>query len=359
MKIVYNKDVMKYYSKDGYIDFNKLLKEDHNDFIFMVGARGIGKTFGILKWLVDNEKKFIYMRRTQTQVDMIRSDELNPFNALTTVLGPEYTFITRTVNKNITAVYRSIYDEEKKIFVPIGPIMAYILALSTVANIRGFDASDVDFLVYDEFIGEKHEKPIRSEGTAFLNAVETIARNRQLQGREALRVLCLSNSTNLANPIFVELKLITPLEKMLKGTNDLLNIPDRDLSVYVLKKSPISEQKSRTALYRLAGTESDFAKMSLSNQFNKEYFGQVKSKNLKEYKPLVQVGEIVIYKHKAKHEWYCTEHRSGSPEVYDSSEIELKRFANDYYYLKIAYLNRHMFFESYIQQILFEKYMGM
>ena len=348
---------MKYYTGDGYIDFDKLLDQDRNDFIFMVGARGIGKTFGILKYMIDNEIRFIYMRRTQTQVDMIRSDELNPFNALTSVLGEDYAFIPKSVNKNITAIYRAVLDEDKKVYVPYGPVVAYILALSTVANIRGFDASDVDFLVYDEFIGEKHEKPIRSEGTAFLNAIETIARNREIQGRNALRVVCLSNSTNLANPIFVELKLITPLEKMLKGKSDVLSLPDRDISVYVLKDSPISEKKSRTALYRLSGPESDFSKMSLENQFNKEYFGQVRSMSLKEFKPLVQVGEIIIYKHKARHEWYCTEHRSGAPETYDSSEIELKRFANDYYYLKTAYLNRHIWFESYIQQVLFEKYM--
>lgn len=349
---------MRYYSKEGYIDFERLLEHDRNDFIFMVGARGIGKTFGILKYMIDHGHKFIYMRRTQTQVDMIRSDELNPFNALTSVLGEEYTFIPKTVNKNITAVYKAVFDENSQVYVPHGPVIAYILALSTVANIRGFDASDVDFLIYDEFIGEKHEKPIRSEGTAFLNAIETIARNRELQGRNALRVVCLSNSTNLANPLFVELKLITSLEKMLKGKSDVLSLPDRDITVYVLKDSPISEAKSRTALYRLSGKDSDFAKMSLENQFNKEYFGQVRSMSLKEYRPLVKVGEIMIYKHKARHEWYCTEHSSGKPEVYDSSEIELKRFANDYYYLKLAYLNRHIYFESYIQQVLFEKYMA-
>ena len=138
---------MRYYSKEGYIDFDRLLAADRNDFIFMVGARGIGKTFGILKYMIDHDLKFIYMRRTQTQVDMIRSDELNPFNALTSVLGEDYIFVPKTVNKNITAVYRGIYDEESQVYVPAGPVVSYILALSTVANIRGFDASDVDYLI--------------------------------------------------------------------------------------------------------------------------------------------------------------------------------------------------------------------
>ena len=82
-----------------------------------------------------------------------------------------------------------------------------------------------------------------------------------------------------------------------------------------------------------------------------------KSKNIKEYKPICRVGEITIYKHKAKREWYISEHSSGHPDTYASSDIELKRFANNYYYLKLAHMNKHIYFESYIQQVLFEKYM--
>ena len=346
-----------YYTKDGYIDFDRLLKEDQSIYKFIVGGRGTGKTFGILKYMIEHEKKFIFMRRTQTQVDMIKNDELNPFRALYSVLGKEWLFNVSNINKNISAVYKTVYDPEEQMCVSSGAPIGYIMALSTVANIRGFDASDVDYLIYDEFIGEKHEKPITAEGTAFLNAIETIARNRELQGREAMKVICLSNSTNLANAIFIELKIITVCEKMLKKGQDHIQLKDRDMSIWMMNDSPISRKKADTSLYRLSGRGSDFAKMSLDNQFNKEYFGQVKSRKLAEFRPLVQVGEIVIYKHKNRHEWYVTEHFSGHPEVYDSSEIELKRFAHDFYYLKLAYLNRHIFFESYIQQVLFEKYM--
>ena len=346
-----------YYTKEGYIDFDKLLEEDQSIYKFIVGGRGTGKTFGILKYMIEHEIKFIFMRRTQTQVDMIKSDELNPFKALYSVLGKDWLFNVQNINKNISAVYRTVYDPEEQMYVSSGAPIGYIMALSTVANIRGFDASDVDYLIYDEFIGEKHEKPIAAEGTAFLNAIETIARNRELQGKDPMKVVCLSNSTNLANAIFIELKIITVCEKMLKAGKDHIVLKDRDMSIWMMNDSPISRKKADTSLYRLSGRDSDFAKMSLDNQFNKEFFGQVKNRKLSEFNPLVQVGEIVIYKHKNRREWYITEHLSGHPEVYDSSEIELKRFAHDYYYLKLAYLNRHIFFESYIQQVLFEKYM--
>ena len=346
------------YTKEGYINFDQIMEKDPSDYIFMVGARAIGKTFGALKYALDHDIKFIFMRRTQTQVDLIKSDDLSPFRALEQ-LGSKYMTTVRNINKNITGVYRMSFDPESQEYVAAGEPIGYIMALSTVSNIRGFDASDVDLLIYDEFIGEKHEKPIRAEGTAFLNAIETIARNRELQGRKPMRVICLANSTDLANPIFIELKIITICEKMIKAKEDLKILKDRDMSIYILNRSPISLKKAQTSLYRLSGADSDFSQMSLKNQFNREYFGQVKSMNLKEFRPLVTVGEISIYKHKSQRRWYVSDHCSGSPEKYDSSDIELQRFRNDYYYLKLAYLNRHVYFESYIQQVLFETYMKM
>jgi len=342
-----------YYTKDGYIDFEKLLHEDRMPYKFVVGARGIGKTFGILKHVIDHGIKFIYMRRTQTQVDLIKTDDLNPFKALYSELGDGYLVTVRTINKNVSGVYR-LDDELEAYGEPIG----YILALSTVSNIRGFDASDVEILIYDEFIGEKHEKPIRSEGTAFLNALETVGRNRELKGKKPLQVVALSNSTNLSNPIFLELKIITQCEKLIKKGHDVIQMKDRGISIYLVHNSPISKKKRDTALYRLTGSESDFSQMALDNEFSKEYFGQVKRRNIKEFSPLVKVGEITIWKHKSRREWYVTEISAGHPEIYDSSDIELHRFRNDYYYLKLAYLNRHVFFVSYIQQILFENYLN-
>ena len=350
-----------YYDKNGYIDVETLMEKDTSVYKFLVGARGIGKTFGILKWLIDEYagtgNKFIYMRRTQVQVDMIKTPELNPFKALEDELGEDYSFMLVNINKNVTGIYRPVYDQDKNIYVPEGAPIGYVIALSTIANIRGIGGSDIVHIFYDEFIGERHEKPIRSEGTAFLNAIETIGRNRELKGREPLRVTCVSNSVSLGNPIFIELKFITAIEKALKKGSEHILLPDRDVSIWMIRDNPISKKKEKTSLYRLSGTDSEFSQMSLKNEFNQEYLGLVKSRRLDEYAPLVHVGEICIYKHKSRREWYCTDHVSGKPEEYDSSEIELKRFANDYYYLRLGYLNRHIFFESYIQQVLFEKYM--
>ena len=334
------------YTKQGYLDYDYIMKSEM-PFIFIVGARGIGKTYGALKYMLDNNIKFIYMRRTQTQVDLIRTPTLNPFKSLE---NEGYYSITKPVAKNITGVYKT--DDEGK---PEGVPVCYILALSTVSNVRGFDASDIDVVIYDEFIGEKHEKPISSEGLAFLNALETIGRNRELNGKPPLKVICLSNSNDLVNAIFIELKLVTVAEKMIKENKDHKQIRERGIDIYLLHNSPISKMKKTTSLYKLAGN-STFSEMALENDFTQDYTAMVKSVSLKEYKPLVLAGELCVYKHKSKRLYYCTNHVSGKPEKYDSSEIEIRRFTNDYFYLKLAYLNRHVFFESYLLQVLFEKY---
>ena len=285
---------------------------------------------------------------------MIKDDNLNPFNALTATLGNDYQFIMKKVNKNVTAVYRGEFDSEQQIYVASGEIIGFIMALSTVANLRGW-SSDADLLVYDEFIGERHERPIRDEGAAFLNALETIARNREVQGRKPMKVVCLSNSNDLANPIFIQLKIVKDVENMVRKSQEYRYMPERHLALYVLQITPIGAAKAQTTLYKLAG-DSEFTQMALANDFSNEEMAEIKPQNIREYKPIVQVGEICIYRHKSKYLYYVTSFKSGTPEVYDSSAMDLKRFSRNMYHIWLAYLNRHVIFESYMDQVLLEKY---
>ena len=336
---------MKIFNEQGFPDFDSITSQA--TFIFMILARGTGKTFGALKWATDNDMKFIYMRRTQTQLDMIKTPMLNPFLSLERKLGSEYSFIMKPVAKGVTGVF---HDDGKELI-----CRGYLMALSTISNIRGFDASDCDVLIYDEFIGEKHEKPIRNEGMAFLNAIETIGRNRELEGKKPLKVLCFANSNDLANPIFIELGLVKYAERIMKKGSEYALIPERDICLILSDRSPISEQKAKTSLYRMAG-DSAFTQMAISNDFSQDDTEQIRSFSLTGFVPLVAVGEIVIYRHKSDLLYYVTEHMSGHPDTYGSSETDIRRFADRYDYLKISYLNKHMFFESYILKVLFQKY---
>lgn len=339
------------FTREGYIDF-KWIMRDPDPFIFIVGGRGSGKTYGAIQYALRENRTFFFMRRTQTQIDLIKNDSFSPFKAV------DESIVVSSINKNLTGVYRGSQNADGT-YSPGGPPIGYMCALSTISNIRGFDASSVDLIIYDEFIGEAHERPIKNEGQAFLNAYETINRNRELNGQEPVKVLALANSNSLANPIFVELQLVTPVEKMLRSEYNRYYIYrnlERGVSVYMVNQSPILEAKQQTALYKLSG-DSEFSAMALHNEFTAEEMDHIKPQSLKPYRLLCCVGEICVYKKKDNTGYYITGHKSGSTDaVYQSTSTDLKRFRRDQYFLWLAYLNGRILFESYIYKVLFEKY---
>jgi hypothetical protein len=234
-------------------------------------------------------------------------------------------------------------------------IIGYTAALSTFSNIRGFDASDVELLIYDEFIPERHERPIKEEGSAFFNAYETINRNRELNGNKPLQVLCLANANDIGNPLFMELKLIRLAEKMRSSGQEVYIDKERGIGLFMLDNSPISEQKAETALYKLTKGHS-FAEMSLANDFYKEESAPIISRPIKEYKPIVTIGELTIYKHKSNGLYYCSTHKTGSCPVYGTGDTDRARFKKQYIRLWLRYMDNKIEFEETLCEILFQKY---
>ena len=332
---------MNIYLDSGYLNARKILHLGIT-FNFIIGARGVGKTFGFLDTCQNDHLKFILMRRTQAQTDIINKPDFSPFKAVC-----DYRHIEITTESLGKYASRFIKDDET---------IGYTCALSTIANMRGFDASDVDVLLYDEFIPERHERPIKGEGAAFLNAYETINRNRELMNKKPVQVVCMANAFNIANPIFLELGLVGIAEKMKSKKREIYIDRDRDVCIIMPTSVKITEQKSHTALYKLT-RDSEFSKMALSNDFIYNPADNIKPQALAEYKPLVTVGEITIYKHKAGGKYFVSEHRSGNPPTFKTDEIELKRYIKNYgFMLNRQYLNNNIKFENILTKTLFELY---
>lgn len=342
---------MKLYNNDGYVDISAIIN-CRLPFLFCIGGRGTGKTYGALKYALDNNIKFIFLRRTQSQVDLIAKPEFSPFKAICEDTGEIIT--VKKVNKYNSAFYRGQIQDEK--IVPVGEPIGYIIALSTISNLRGFDASDVTLLIFDEFIPERHERPIKNEAAAFLNAYETINRNRELKGFEPLAALCLANANDLGNDIFRELGLIGKVERM-KAKNQSYSLDyARGIGIFLLQDSPISSRKVDTALYR-AANNSDYKDMALNNQFEELKHSKIQTQPIKEYIPLVVLGELAFYKHKSKKQYYCTTYKTGSPESYGTSETELKRFVRRWQFLYDLYLKNMIIFEDATAELLFTYYL--
>lgn len=337
---------MSIYLSSGYVDINKILNYGL-PFNFIIGGRGTGKTYGALRNAYETNTRFMLMRRTQAQCDLINKPEFNPYKAVCDDISASIG--VKSISKYNALIYENIGEDVES------RTLGYTCALSTIANMRGFDASDVKLLIYDEFIPERHERALKNEGTAFLNAYETINRNREIKGQEPLQVLCMANAFNIANAIFLELGLVGICEKMQMKDQELYIDKARGILIAMLNNSRISAKKADTALYRLSS--GSYADMALANDFVYNDSSGIKSMPLQEFKLICSVGEISIYKHKAKRQFYVSEHRTGTAPVYKSDDVGLTRYRKNHgLALYGAYMRGNVVCESMLTKSLFELY---
>lgn len=349
---------MRLYTPEGWLDAGAI-RSGALPFTWIWGGRGIGKTFGFLKSVrYDNPAPFILLRRTQTMIDLMSNPMFSPFLAVDDFVGG--LTAVQPLNKYITAFYEGEKNDDGKI-VPVGSPVGYAAALSTIHNIRGF-SSDAEYLIYDEFIPERHERPIREEYAAFQNAYETINRNRELEGRRPLISIALTNANHLANPYFTGMKVVKIVDKMLSTRREVYTLPDRGIMLINIVGSPISDRKSKTSLYRMSG-EGTFADMALGNEFAGESRGKIRSVNLRECVPVVAVEDgrsfVAIYRIKSGG-YYVTNHVSGTPPVYGSDDADLARFRKRYFVVWDRYLSAggKIYFSDYEVEVNFRKIFG-
>lgn len=327
------------YLDSGYINIQWIVSRE-TTFNILIGARGIGKTYGALDYCLSNKIKFMYLRRTQTQADIAGSPIYCPVKSITDAIYPDRS------GKNLY----QLTDNDKNTY-------GYIAALSTFSNLRGFDSSEIDWIIFDEFIPEAAERTMKNEGETFLNLYETVNRNRELKGKPPVFVLLMANSNQIASSILLQLQLVRPIAKMIKAAQSYWYDKERSVSVIYPIDSPISQRKAGTALYKLAGNGA-FSDMALSNVFADLDDPMIKSRPLNEYKPICAIGEICIYRHKSRNEYYVTSHFSGKPQVFSLSQSDLARFRKQYLWLQLAILQNQVYYEDKVVQLILEKYTG-
>lgn len=352
---------MNLYLDNGYLDVKSIIEyaiRRHLPFIFVIGARGIGKSYNANDYLINDlpeGRKFMYVRRLDKQIKKINVPDYSPFRANYEDGNIPYLPVMDKIGEDDRGLFKSEQSDDGQ-FHAVGEPIGYPVPLSTFANIRGINAPDVDFIFFDEFIPEPRERSIKDEAGAFENMYETINRNRELKGKDPVMVFCAANSNDIGNPIFIAWKLVNICLNMRKNHREVYVNEDRGIMIVMPRNSPISKAKAETALYR-ATKNTGFSDMALENLFLYENEIRSVSRSLKEYSPLVTVAELTIYRHKGNQmPLYCTSHRSGTCPQYGGSEVELKRFASKYAWLWLAYMRDRLEFEDYGAELLFQKY---
>lgn len=282
----------------------KYLPRGIHSFLF-IGGRGIGKTYGALDYLykigtgkvkVGNCEpggKFLYMRRTAVEAESAASGTACCFKAynMQEKKRIEGDFVSKLgfgTFKNFTEG-----DEEDQ-------IIGYSAALSTFSNLRGVDFSDVVIIMYDECIPEnKNKRPLRDEGELLLNTLETINRNRKIQGKEEVILMLLCNPIDLGNPLMAQLGITGILSKMIFKEEQNRTVPEMGLHIEKYKDHPVSKLKKDGMVYKL-GSKTKFADKALSGDFvDNDMSVILRNADLREYMPYLTLETVTVYFHKS------------------------------------------------------------
>lgn len=190
---------------------------------FIIGGRGVGKSFSTKKHCVDdyikNGNQFIYLRRYIEELKLASSSFFSDLQSAG--YFTDHVFKIKG-SKNLITFYMD------------GEIIGYGVALSTSNILKSTAFPNVKTIVYDEFILDTSTgiyRYLKNEVTLFLDAIETIFRLRDG------KVFLLGNSISIDNPFFNYWNLETPYKSEFKTFKDgLIVVNYIDNEEYRMKK---------------------------------------------------------------------------------------------------------------------------
>lgn len=320
----------------------------------VIGGRGTGKTYSTLRYCTDEDEKYVFMKRTNKDIDLMchnpKKDsrfevELSPFKSL-----------NRDYNYNIHAVklYEGFggfwkMDAEGD---PIGDVKGYILSFNAVSKFKGFDLSDCNFIVFDEFIPLPYERTNRHEGIELLDLYRTIGRDNNIRTGKILKLICLANSMTVSCPIINDFELTDIIVDMKANGISAKYLKERAIFIRIVPDiNGFREKESKNPIYKaMRGTK--WAQMSLDNDFAYNDFSNVVRRNLKNYRCLIHLKNKLkdYYIYVGDGGYYMT-YRSNNKYEYDydlNLENDQKRFYVEWGIdLRAECIDNRMKFETY------------
>ena len=246
-----------YLHDNGYIEIEDT---DLTNLNILFGGRGIGKTFSVLKHrcenaLNDDNKKFIWLRDSAEVVKKIAAGNsiTNPIRSVCPNF-PEITIEKSSGNNCFIANPKS--DNYK--------VLGFLMALSTFHNARGISYEDVVNITWDEFIPEDGAVIKKNQGAVFLNAYESINRNREFDNKPPVQIIFLSNTNDIYSDVLADLGVNSLIETMMYNKETVYR--DNDMWIEFLSSEVFYEKKKDTFIYRINKNEK-FNDMALKNKF--------------------------------------------------------------------------------------------
>lgn len=342
-----------------YYDIREDIKAYPDAWCYLVWSkRGPGKTYSTLRMCIEDKKKFVFLKRTKDDVDVLCARkkgvnfDMSPFVPLNRDFA--WNIKPQKIQKGLAGFYYANNEGE-----PAGDPVGYCVALSAAADIKGFDLSECDFLIFDEFIPKSYEIVKRNEGDALLDIYMTISRDRIKRGRGELKLICLANATSINNPTFNILDVTDQAAELDVYENEYLYSPERKIMMHNIRPQSIDDGEEKSGI-EIAMEGTAWHEMSFGGHFAYDDFSSVKHQRLKGYQPYVSY----IYKKKQVYiymkdgYYYATYSKTDKCPVFNlARENEQKRFFLEYIIdLREACIEDKMKFTHYTMYDLIVNY---
>lgn len=303
----------------------------------VVGGRNTGKTYSVLKDAKEENKGFIFIKRTNLDVnnlcagghvhsnklDMDFDFDLSPFADLNEDMG--WNIKANKIYDGLGGFWDYSADNELLSSRPLG----YIFSLNRVGKFKGFGGlRNCQEMIFDEFIASPWDRISREEGNQVLDLYKTVSRDREHRGQPALKLIMLANANDISNPIFNTFQITDDVAYMVHNKMEYLCV--RGIMIHLLKDSDeFYKVESSTQIYA-AMHDTVWGRMAFDNEFSRNDFSMVKKKiNLKGYKPTATIlidGEM-WFLWDNDDSYACCYSRHYSKNIYDlSKEGDRKRF---------------------------------
>ena len=319
---------------NAYYEVEKDLKDYPDAWCYViVGGRNTGKTYGALKHFLENNERIVFTKRTMQDVDTLcAGNTLNSKPKKAQVDLSPYKSINRDMGTNVKA-YKiepglgGFYHETEE--GAAGLPVAYLAALSAVQKIKGFDMSDAEALIFDEFIPQPWERINRKEGEQVMDLYKTISRDRVLRGRGELKLICLANAVNVWNPTCEILEITDVIADMQAKKREVTYLEERGIFIRMLVTSrEMMDAEENTGIYK-AMKNTQWGRMAFSNEFGYNDFSSIRRVALKGFRPIIKLTykmkEFYIWQNEEK--LYMCESRGEAPQEFDlDKETEQKNF---------------------------------
>ena len=238
-----------YYSYDKVLSYHAMLN-------MILGERGVGKSYGIKKYVLNKFKKkhrqFIYLRRYDTELRKSLRDNEFFKDICSDPLFKDDEFTIRG---------DKFYMNDE--------LCGYAIPLSKASIYKSVPFPNVDTIIYDEFLIDNNTYHyIMDEPEKLLDFIETVGRLRDIQ------VFCLGNSISMVNPYFDYFNISLPYNTDIKTFKQGLILIN-----YIKNEAYRKVKKDSKFGSLIDGTK--YGDYAIDNKFLKDNKNFIKKKNPK------------------------------------------------------------------------------